>query len=152
MIIRPAVSADVTAVAALEQELFGVDAWSADSVRAELTGERRHALVACDGGVVGYAVTTRSGDLVDLQRIAVAPGHRRAGVASRLLDALCTAGRDGGARRMLLEVGAGNEAALAFYARAGFVEIDRRARYYRDGSDALVLEAPLAAGTRGRPS
>ena len=44
---------------------------------------------------------------------------------------------------MLLEVAAGNEAALAFYAAEGFTEIDRRRRYYRDGTDAVVLRLDL---------
>jgi ribosomal protein S18 acetylase RimI-like enzyme len=44
---------------------------------------------------------------------------------------------------MLLEVSAGNEPAIALYEQAGFAEIDRRRRYYRDGSDALVLAREL---------
>ena len=54
-----------------------------------------------------------------------------------------------GADRMLLEVGAGNAAALGLYAAAGFVEIDRRPRYYRDGADAVVLRLPLTAARCG---
>ena len=150
MTIRPATADDVAAVVALEQELFGVDAWSAESVRDELTGERRHAVVASEhGGVVGYAVTMRSDDVVDLQRVAVAPAHRRSGIARQLLDAVRRTGRAEGAHRMLLEVSADNTAALAFYAAEGFAEIDRRPRYYRDGSDALVLRAALGAAVCG---
>jgi ribosomal-protein-alanine N-acetyltransferase len=40
---------------------------------------------------------------------------------------------------MLLEVSEHNEAALAFYRQRGFVEIDRRPRYYRDGAAAIVM-------------
>jgi len=36
-----------------------------------------------------------------------------------------------------------NSGARAFYAAHGAVELGRRRRYYRDGSDALVLELPL---------
>jgi [ribosomal protein S18]-alanine N-acetyltransferase len=53
---------------------------------------------------------------------------------------------------MLLEVSARNTDALAFYAAADFVEIDRRRRYYRDGSDAVVMRRSLgraACGGRG---
>jgi ribosomal-protein-alanine N-acetyltransferase len=134
VILRPATDEDVSAVTALEVETFGADAWSTVSVRDELTGERRTAVVACDPDVVGYAVAMAAGDVVDLQRIVVAASHRRQGLARRLLDAVSPAGR------MLLEVGAGNSAALAFYAGEGFVEISRRRRYYRDGSDAVVME------------
>ena len=149
VLVRPASAGDVDALAALEQEVFGVDAWSTDSVREELTGERRHAVVAEEDGLVGYAVTLRTDDVVDLQRIAVAPARRRTGIARDLLVTVRRAGRSAGAHRMLLEVSAGNVAALAFYAAEGFVEIDRRPRYYRDGSDALVLRAPLGGAACG---
>ena len=51
---------------------------------------------------------------------------------------------------MLLEVRADNRGALAFYAEHGFVEIDRRLRYYRDGTDAVVMRLPLVTGCGGR--
>ena len=44
---------------------------------------------------------------------------------------------------MMLEVSAGNEAAIAFYVRRGFAELAPRPRYYRDGADALVLSRAL---------
>jgi ribosomal-protein-alanine N-acetyltransferase len=44
-----------------------------------------------------------------------------------------------------LEVSANNEAARALYARAGFVEVGRRPRYYASGADALVLRLDLSA-------
>jgi ribosomal-protein-alanine N-acetyltransferase len=44
---------------------------------------------------------------------------------------------------VLLEVSETNAGARAFYAAHGAVELDRRRRYYRDGSDALVLQLPL---------
>jgi [ribosomal protein S18]-alanine N-acetyltransferase len=136
----------VDAVAALEAEVFGADAWSPAQVAEELGGAGRRTWVAERGGaVVGYAVTWHSGDVVDLQRIAVHPDQRNQGLALALLDAAVAAGRADGADRMLLEVGAANTAALTLYAAAGFVEIDRRRRYYRDGADAVVLRLPLAA-------
>ena len=135
MTIRPATVDDVEAVTALEAAIFGSDAWSAGSVGEELTGERRTAVVACDPDVVGYAVTALVGDTTDLQRVAVAPDHRRRGLAPALLAVVLA---DEG--RVLLEVRARNEDALAFYATEGFAEIDRRPAYYRDGSDAVVME------------
>jgi ribosomal-protein-alanine N-acetyltransferase len=149
--IRDALDGDVATVAAIEHETFGVDAWSPESVREELTGARRKAVLAVDGQgtVVGYAMTMRTDEVLDLQRIAVLPYHRRSGVARALLSALRRAGREAGAHRMLLEVRADNDGAVAFYAAEGFVQIDRRRRYYRDGSDALVLSAALGGAASG---
>ena len=51
-----------------------------------------------------------------------------------------------GASEMFLEVAETNAAARALYARQGFGEIGRRARYYQDGqteTDALVLRRAL---------
>ena len=154
MRIRPAGPDDVPAVVALEAQLFGADAWSAAATADELGGPGRRSLVAVtEGGsderVVGYAVTRVAGDVADLHRMAVASEDRRSGVARALLEELRRVARDDGATRMLLEVGAGNHGALAFYAAEGFTEIDRRPRYYRDGSDALVLRAAVGAPSCG---
>ncbi|MFT4008926.1 MAG: ribosomal protein S18-alanine N-acetyltransferase [Nocardioidaceae bacterium] len=148
MQVRTAVRDDVGWVAELETEVFGADAWTAEQVSEELLGERRRGFVAEDRS--GYAVTLRVDDVADLQRIAVRPAVRRAGIGRALLGEVWEQARADGANRMLLEVAAANEAALRFYAWAGFVEIDRRPRYYKDGSDAVVMRAALHAGCGGR--
>ncbi|MGZ5417379.1 MAG: ribosomal protein S18-alanine N-acetyltransferase [Nocardioides sp.] len=148
MTLRGATVEDVPAVVALEVALFGPDAWSEAQVLEELAGERRQAWVVGEP-VLGYAVTLAAGDVLDLQRIAVHPDQQRQGLARRLLDEAVAAGKAARLDRMLLEVSAANSAALAFYAAAGFVEIDRRRRYYRDGTDAVVMRLPLASAACG---
>ena len=144
MILRPATVADADPITTLELLVFEREAWSASSVVGGLTGPGRFAVVAVhDGAVVGYAVTMTSGDVVDLQRIAVHPAHRRSHAGTRLLAAVSERAVAEGAGRMLLEVSAGNAAARHLYARAGFTEVNRRRSYYRDGSDALVLGRAL---------
>ena len=148
MTLREAGPDDVGAVAALDAAVFGADAWSEQQVHEELTGPGRKGWVVGDP-VAGYAVTWRAGDVVDLQRIAVHPDLRGEGLARTLLQAAVAAARDAGADRMLLEVSAANARAMGVYAAAGFVEIDRRRRYYRDGTDAVVMRLPLAAARCG---
>jgi [ribosomal protein S18]-alanine N-acetyltransferase len=144
--VRPATEADTDDVAASEAANLGPDAWSAGLV-AEGVGGRLptvHYLVADDGGrVVGHAVASLVADVAELQRIAVAGDRRRHGVARALLDEVVALAVRSGAERLLLEVREDNEAALGFYAAQGFVRLDRRPRYYRDGSAALVLERPV---------
>ena len=136
MTVRPATADDIEAVAALDRILFGPDGWSDAQVAEELTGEHRRAWVV-GRPLVGYAVTRTAGDVTDLHRIGVRPDQRRRGVARALLTAaLAAADRD----RMLLEVSVDNVGAVAFYTAEGFAEIDRRPRYYRDGTNAVVME------------
>mgnify|MGYP000524717825 CR=1 FL=1 len=76
-------------------------------------------------------------DPVDVQRVAVDPAHRRAGLGRGLFaaaDPLLSG------RTVLLEVADDNAPALALYAALGFTEIARRPRYYADGRTALVLQ------------
>ena len=144
MILRDATSQDAAGVAALERDLFGVDAWPLPVVVGELAGADREAVVAVEGDtLLGYACTARGGEVVDLLRIAVHPGRRREGLASRLLAAVRDRAAGAGAERMLLEVSAANDGARAFYAREGFAEIGRRPRYYKDGTDAAVMQLRL---------
>ena len=141
-LVRPATEADAEAVAALESAIFGDAAWSHESVLHELTQSLRQAYVAVDdaGAVCGYVVVLGVGDVADLQRIAVADAHRRRGVAAALLDACDLHAH----ARVLLEVRADNEPALAFYRRHAFAEISRRRGYYADGEDAVVMQRPVA--------
>ncbi|RNL80963.1 GNAT family N-acetyltransferase [Nocardioides marmorisolisilvae] len=150
--IREARTADVPAVVELEALTQGVDAWSENLVRDGIEGglPTISYLVAEDDGIQGYAVASYAGDIAELQRIGVAEDARRRGLATALLDEVVAHAPSTGADRMLLEVRADNTGALSFYAARGFVEIDRRPRYYRDGTDAVVMRLPLVAGCGGR--
>ena len=146
-LVRPATLDDVEAVAASEQANLDLDAWSPSLVAQGVLGELPtiHYLVAeSEGVVVGHAVASLVGDLGELQRIAVAAPHRRTGVASALLDAVLALAAGEDTERVLLEVRETNEPALAFYARHGFMEIDRRPRYYNDGETAVVMQRTVS--------
>lgn len=140
--IRPAVAADAAAIAALEDDNLGDDAWSYGLVAEGVSGNLptiSYVVAELDGVAVGYAAASIVADIAELQRIAVTPAARRTGLASALLAAVVAEARAQRADRVLLEVRDDNHGALSFYAARGFVEIDRRKRYYRDGATAIVL-------------
>ena len=94
--------------------------------------------------LVGYAVLSGSATPSSWSTCSGSPTTTAArGLARSLLTAALADAADSGADRMLLEVSADNPGALAFYAAAGFTEIDRRRGYYRDGADAVVMQRPL---------
>jgi len=135
--IRRATDADVAAIATIEAECFGGAAWSEQLVRDQLAADHRVVLIDDD---IAYGVISVLGDVADLDRVVVLPFARRRGMAGGLLEQLIEASRGRGAERMLLEVGADNEAAIGLYESYGFTTISRRKGYYPGGIDALVME------------
>jgi [ribosomal protein S18]-alanine N-acetyltransferase len=142
VVVRLAGSDDVRAVTALEREALGRDAWSKNLLREGVAGRIPTTLflVAVGGdAVAGYAAVSVVADVAELQRIAVGAPHRRTGIASALLTHVAAEAAARHADRILLEVRDDNTTALAFYARHAFIELDRRPRYYADGTTAIVL-------------
>ena len=141
---------DLGRLAALEQELFGVDAWSEATWWSELAGRPRRDYVvatAADGTIAGYAGLDVAGDVADVMTIAVAPAHRGRGVGRVLLTELLRRAADRAADAVLLEVRADNDAARQLYDRAGFEVISVRRRYYQPGDvDALVMRLLVPKG------
>ena len=145
--IRPVTRHDAAAIAAIEREAFGEDAWSDALVDLELTAPGRVIVAAeQDDVLVGYASAAVIADVADLTRIAVIPAAQRSGTARALLRTLLELATEQGAERMMLEVADTNEPALGFYVASGFAEIARRRDYYGRGVDAVVMElAPISS-------
>ena len=149
--VRAATADDLDAVLALERDCLGRDAWGEPLVAQGLRGELptvSYLVVEVADRVVGHAVVSAAGDVAELQRIAVSPEHRRAGLAARLLGAAADGLAGTEAERLLLEVREDNAGARSFYAAEGFAEIARRRRYYADGATAVVLERVLSRPAR----
>jgi ribosomal-protein-alanine N-acetyltransferase len=147
MTVRPADASDLPAVRAVDAEAFGAEAWSVAVWQGEWDGvpSLRHLVVAVDDDrVVGFGVLATVAGVADLHRVAVLSAWRRRGLGATLVEALINEARRRDCARMLLEVEAGNAAALALYDRLGFTEIARRESYYGTGRHALVLELGLA--------
>lgn len=90
----------------------------------------RLTIAFADDRPAGFAMVRQVLDEVELLLIAVAPAERRQGVGQALLDAVLADAALGGARRVHLEVRAGNPAA-ALYRHAGFAKVGERRGYYR---------------------
>ncbi len=137
----------VDEVADLERELFPHDRWSAEQFWAELAQPTRTYWIARDAsGVIGYAGLFALPPDGDVQTIAVAGRAQGHGVGRRLLERLLDQARDLGCSSVLLEVRAGNVAALRLYESCGFAQISVRRRYYPDGEDALILQWQAGLG------
>ena len=141
---------DVPELVRLEAEAFPDDAWTEASWWGELAGRPRRDYVAVDrdGELAAYGGIDHGGQVADLMTVAVAPGHRGAGLGESLLDELERRATAGGAEAMMLEVRADNAPARALYDRRGYAVLNVRRGYYQPGAvDALVMRKLL--GERG---
>jgi ribosomal-protein-alanine N-acetyltransferase len=92
------------------------------------------------GEAIGFCSCWRVLDEVHINNLAVVPEHRRAGVASALLERVLRDGAARGASRATLEVRRSNVPALKLYEKFGVtVSGVRRGYYTHPDEDALVL-------------
>ena len=112
-------------------------------------GWRRHDASTIAPGDVG---TLRPGD-AEIKRMWVDPGHRRRGLARRMLAELEAAATAAGCGRTVLETGDRQPEATALYRAVGYTRIPPFG-VYRDEPGCLCLARPLrpaAPAHRGPP-
>lgn len=151
MTLRDATVDDLDAIMAIENRSFPTDAWSAETMAAELASPHGRYLVdEHDGAVIGYGgVRALHGSAdADIQTIALLAEHRGQGRGRILLRALLAEAAARGAREVFLEVRADNPSAEGLYLAEGFEEIARRPHYYQpDDVYAIVMRLDLRRRT-----
>ena len=142
--VRRAVEADARELERIEAACFG-EPWPLELLREALR-DPKYLLLCAESGdaadgqsLLGYASAWSVLDEGQIDRLAVLPSQRRRGIACELLRGVLSGLEEASAERVFLEVRAGNAGAVALYRGAGFEQVGRRARYYEDGEDAVVL-------------
>jgi ribosomal-protein-alanine N-acetyltransferase len=138
--IRSAVPADAAPLVAIERRCFS-DPWSETSFREALDSPWSFGLVAhTRQGIAGYLIGREIAGSGEVLNLAVAPDHRRQGVARALLRAGLALLKKRHVDEVFLEVRESNRSAQALYLSSGFRPVGQRAAYYRNPKeDALVL-------------
>lgn len=115
--------------------------WPERSFRFEVTDNpaARCWVAELDDRIVGMLVLWIIVDEAHIATLATHPGYRRQAVARNLLAEALNSAYNEGAQTALLEVRAGNEAALNLYRGFGFEAVGRRERYYKDNSEDAIL-------------
>ena len=119
------------------------EAWNRRQVADALAMPSTQALVVDGEGVpipadtgpappaaAGFMLTRHVLDEEELLLVAVAPGMRRRGVGTALIEHLFAAARTRGTARVFLEMRRGNPA-IHLYRKFGFEPIGERRNYYR---------------------
>ncbi len=153
-VLRDMVPADIDFITALDKTLFGIDSWPRDMFVGELSQPetRRYIIAELPSAVglgkqaVGYAGLMCVPPIGDIQTIGVLAEFEGRGIARAMLDELIAEAARRGAQDIMLEVSSTNPRAQRLYARYGFEHIHTRRKYYRDGSDGLIMRLQLPAG------
>jgi len=144
---RPAQAADLDAVVLIEAAWPSAAGWSRRQFEAELSerGAKRSVFLVAENDMIvaGHAVAWLVEEEVQILDIAVHKAMVRVGVGRILLEGLLGAAKAAGCRRATLEVSEANPAARSLYESSGFAVVGRRARFYEDGSDALLMDKAL---------
>jgi [ribosomal protein S18]-alanine N-acetyltransferase len=101
--------------------------------------------------LAGFAIMRYADDAAHLNLLAVAPAHRRRGIARRLVFWLEETALTAGTFVVGLELRAGNEAARAFYRALGYYELARLPGYYQGVEAAIRMARDVRASRAGAP-
>lgn len=142
MIIRRMTVDDVPQVVEIDQASFTLP-WTERSFRYEVTENRASrcwVVEAEDREVAAMLVLWMILDEAHVATIATHPRYRRRSYAKSMLIEALRSARAEGATSALLEVRAHHSVAQKIYHDLGFVDVGRRAQYYRDnGEDAILM-------------
>lgn len=146
-------------LAAMHRACFPDDPWDGDSMARILALAGVFGYLAWQADdPSGFVLARDLGEEAEILSLGVLPRWRRRGTGRALLDAVVAEAARRNLGSLVLEVAEGNEPARRLYAAAGFVEVGRRPRYYRDVdrlADGLILRriaTGQAARFRPRPS
>ena len=140
--IAPATLGDTARLHEIEEACFAIP-WSEKSL-GEFISDGAHCLCLTARGeetaeIIGYVGFQHVLDEGEIANIAVAPAYRGKGIGAALLAAVQEYCRNRGILAVHLEVRPSNAAAIALYAKCGFMPAGRRKGYYADsGEDALI--------------
>jgi [ribosomal protein S18]-alanine N-acetyltransferase len=133
---------DLSAIEEIERASYPTP-WSRSMFAGELAKPASICLGAIDSErdeLVGYLIISRYVDAWHVMNIAVAPEHRRRGIARSLMERLFEVTARDAQRGYTLEVRVSNEAAIRLYEALGFRARGIRRGYYTDNrEDALIM-------------
>ena len=114
--------------------------WTSDHWDRELSDSQRICvgIAAGEDTLLAMACAWVVLDELQITVLAVDPEQRRRGLGRAVLQKLLVDASNAGVRQAILDVAEDNLAANSLYSSFGFQTIGRRARYYRDGKDALI--------------
>lgn len=118
--------------------------WSEVDWQSELAHPSARVWCALTNGkIVGFVCVRGAAGQYEITNLAVDPGYTRQGIGRALLAHAVEELHAMGVGQVTLEVSSANEPARALYQNDRFVMLGTRKKFYKDGSDALILGRQL---------
>ena len=138
MNIRAAELEDINEIYNIEKKVFN-DYWSLDLIKSEII-EKKYSMVTVlelKKKIIGYIFQRKIYDENHIINLAIDIPYQHRGYGKFLLMKILE--KDDNDTNVFLEVKEANLPAVKLYIDLGFEEVDRKERYYSDGSNAIFM-------------
>ena len=138
MNIRIAELEDLNEIYNIEKKVFN-DYWSLDLIKSEIIEKKysRVTVLELKKKIVGYIFQRKIYDEKPIINLAIDIPYQHKGYGKFLLMKILE--KDSNDTNVFLEVKEANLPAVKLYIDLGFEEVDRKERYYSDGSNAIFM-------------
>ena len=138
MNIRTAELEDLNEIYNIEKKVFN-DYWSLDLIKSEIIEKKysRVTVLELKKKIIGYIFQRKIYDEDHIINLAIDIPYQHKGYGKFLLMKILE--KDSNDTNVFLEVKEANLPAVKLYIDLGFEEVDRKERYYSDGSNAIFM-------------
>ena len=138
MNIRTAELEDLNEIYNIEKKVFN-DYWSLDLIKSEIIEKKysRVTVLELKKKIIGYIFQRKIYDDNHIINLAIDIPYQHKGYGKFLLMKILE--KDSNDTNVFLEVKEANLPAVKLYIDLGFEEVDRKERYYSDGSNAIFM-------------
>ena len=138
MNIRLATINDLNEIYFIEEKVFN-DYWSIDLIESELKDQEHSevSVLEINKKIIGYIFQRKIFDDNHIINLAIDIPYQHKGYGRFLLMKILE--KDKNDTNVFLEVKEANLPAIKLYIDLGFEEVDRKDRYYSDGSNAIFM-------------
>ena len=138
MNIRTAELEDLNEIYNIEKKVFN-DYWSLDLIKSEIIEKKysRVTVLELKKKIIGYIFQRKIYDENHIINLAIDIPYQHRGYGKFLLMKILE--KDSNDTNVFLEVKEANLPAVKLYIDLGFEEVDRKERYYSDGSNGIFM-------------
>ena len=140
LVFKPLQEKDIKQVHKICSKIFG-DSYSINEIKNYLKDDPLMSFVCLkDNSIIAYILTKQIMDEAHIHSIGVIQKYRGAKIGNKVINYLIDFCKKKNKKKLSLEVRSSNISAIKLYSSVGFVPVGRRKKYYKDGTDAILMD------------